>query len=75
MPRITNKEEIIGFEKVISIYTEYASIRARISENDYICLGTYKTEERAKEVLYEIIENIGLFMRIHNLIVYEMPEE
>ncbi len=61
-----NDEEIIGYK----------------IENDYTYLGTYKTEERAKEVLEEIIER---YTNWENLKVgqpsgicsprYEMPEE
>lgn len=70
-----DKEEIIGFEKVISIYIEDSMIKARISENDYICLGIYKTDERAKEVLYEITEKYRAICEDTYFIIYEMPEE
>ena len=65
-PEYNDKENIIGY---------------RI-ENDYTELGTYKTEERAKEVLQEIIERYTNWENLKvgqpEVIVspkFEMPEE
>ncbi len=66
----------------IGIYPEYSiekpyKINYYKIENDYMILGEYKTEERAKEVLQEIIERYDSIKRydIHTTFVYEMPLE
>ncbi len=67
-----DKSKIVNFEQVASLYIdswsneEFATepncfcIKAEKASDNLICmfLGEYKTEERAKEVLEEIIENI-----------------
>lgn len=79
-----DKSEIINFDRTFNIFIE------KINENDYEinadgeCIGDYKTEERAKEVLKEILEaykncnyyslsQMGEGFVINDY--YEMPEE
>lgn len=45
-------------------------IRGYSIENDSITLGLYETEERAKEVLMEIVN-----ADIKNILKYKMPEK
>ncbi len=58
-----NKNEIVNFENMNNIIIEnydfkdkhFQRINAK-TDGDYFVLGDYKTEERAKEVLKEIIQ-------------------
>lgn len=84
-----DKETIINFDKVIAISTSEGKIG--VSDNlrdvDFCLIGEYQTEERAKEVLEEIVkeyENVKAIFdcttrRIKNYInkpkVYKMPEK
>lgn len=89
-----DKTYFVNFENVEHVTlgvdkeeTEYAVI-AKTSNDDEIVLGTYKTEERAKEVLQEITENYAtsidykynqtLFVEdleeYRESLVYRMPE-
>ena len=93
-----DKKEIIIFHNFIAIWIEDVNnvdnlvdwgIKAHsVNGNDFIyILGRYKTEERAKEVLQEIIEfyeiskrhecssNNGITLFIKETFVYEMPLE
>lgn len=87
-----DKDEIINFDNTLNIcilYDEgekypweiFAGMKA--PDDNYRTLGYYKTEERAKEVLQEIIETCqrcnevsfaGGYGYVQNE-VYEMPEE
>ena len=83
-----DKKEVINFEKILSVklfhddedkeclYEIYTTVNA--PGDNYILLGTYATEERAKEVLQEIIDTYK-FNRCEAVgqknAVYEMPEE
>ncbi len=90
-----DKTEIFNFEEIFRLYVdnwsneEFATepncfcIKAEKSSDNMICafLGEYKTEERAKEVLQEIINaylncneqnHLAEFGYVKN-IVYEMP--
>ena len=51
-----NKTEILNFENInlIGIDLE-GKIKARLDKEDIATLGKYETEERAKEVLDEIV--------------------
>lgn len=90
------KDKIIVFEQMASLYVdtwnseEWATepdcfcIKAEKASDNLICmfLGQYKTEERAKEVLQEIITRYKNWenMKIGQptglcLPVYEMPKE
>lgn len=80
-----DKEEIINFENMRGLMVTDNSIVAVESFNDDEgrCLGEYKTEERAKEVLQKIIEEYmscnedsfaGGYGYIRNE-VYYMPED
>lgn len=82
-----DKEKIINFDNVIQIYintyaNEYPDISCDTVELLNINLGDYKTLERAKEVLQEILER---YTNWNNLMYgqptgfcspkYEMPEK
>lgn len=92
-----DKMEILNFDEIFRLYVdnwsneEFATepncfcIRAEKSSDNMICafLGEYKTEERAKEVLQEIIHIYGEcnascastgYGYVKNK-VYEMPED
>ena len=81
-----DKNGIINFDNILQLYisqckkeeiTEYY-IRYEDCNNSYEDIGTYKTEERAKEVLQEIID-IYKFNRCEAVgqknAVYRMPED
>lgn len=53
-----DKTEIINFDKVQNIYvsSRYISLNFELNNNEVV--GTYETEERAKEVLEEISERL-----------------
>ena len=94
-----DKKEIIIFENIFMLYIdtwnseEFATepdswcIRAEKAQNNLICvfLGKYKTEERAKEVLQEIINKYKDYTSLYQgnteiaylqkPKVYEMPKE
>ena len=53
-----DKTEIINFDKVQNIYVSGRFISLYFELNNNEVIGTYKTEERAKEVLQEIIERL-----------------
>ena len=87
--------KIINFENLVEIYVtrydmyplkndiEGYCLKGTVSSGKYIVLGTYETEERAKEVLQEIIKAyldcneqnaLAEYAYVKNK-VYEMPEE
>ena len=84
-----NKDKIVNFDNLTQVYiiqdeekTAYF-IRFETVDSLYDNLGEYKTEERAKEVLQEIIKtyldcneqnHLAEFAYVKNK-VYEMPEE
>ena len=73
-----DKMEIFNFEKMFRLYVdnwsneEFATepncfcIKAEKSSDNMICafLGEYKTEERAKEVLQEIVEKYSSYLKL-----------
>ena len=77
-----DKTEIINFNQIEEIYVsdKYISVNFGLSNNEV--LATYSTEERAKEVLQEIIER---YTNWNNFVCgqptgfcspkYEMPEK
>ena len=85
-----NKNTIYNFDNTNCIYIRKAEAECRIIlfdntysiEGDGDCIGIYKTEERAKEVLEEITER---YTNWNNLVYgqptgvcspkYEMPKE
>ena len=74
------KDIIINFSNVVSIYVQEKNVQVLMTFiEDALILGKYKTEERAKEVLDEIIElykkqtNKYHYTSVNN--VYEMPKE
>lgn len=83
-----SKNNIVNFENInlIGLDGEF-KIKARLGIHDEVLLGKYKTEERAKEVLQEIIQsyvtNIKAkdagqffgFSTIPSNTYYEMPLE
>ena len=79
-----DKMEIYNFNEIYRLYVDdYFIIRAEKSSDNMDCafLGEYKTEERAKEVLQEIIsayldcnkESICANFAYVKNIIYEMP--
>ena len=87
--------KIINFENLVEIYVtrydmyplkndiEGYCLKGTVPSGKYIVLGTYETEERAKEVLQEIIKAyldcneqnaLAEYAYIKNK-VYEMPKE
>lgn len=78
-----NRDEIINFEKMNNIYvSKSGEVRACANMEDCVyVLGKYESEERAKEVLQEIIkayketnyeyENCWCLRNV----IYEMPEK
>lgn len=83
-----NKDEIVNFDNVINIMItdcdgDYViSVVALVGIDDvYRELGYYKTEDRAKEVLREIIDKYRQWNKDSNNAVtiipkvYEMPRE
>lgn len=79
-----DKSEIINFDKVQNIYVSGRFISLKFELNNNEVIGTYETEERAKEVLKEILEaykncnyyslsQMGKGFVINDY--YEMPEE
>ena len=73
------KTRIINFNNILQIYITTAEdnknyyIRYEDCNNSYEDLGMYKTEERAKEVLQDII---GFYIRTENTNkIYRMPKE
>ncbi len=97
-----DRTEAFNFYEIFRLYVdnwsneEFATepncfcIKAEKSSNNMICafLGEYKTEERAKEVLQEIVNLFGirkienknyeeadLIMKFKKQAIYEMPKE
>lgn len=79
-----DKTEIINFNKVENIYVSgrYISLNFELNNNEVV--GTYKTEERAKEVLEEIAEQYEhekkcecdrSYLETLNNFTYRMPKE
>nr|DAG39830.1 MAG TPA: hypothetical protein [Caudoviricetes sp.] len=84
------KTRIINFDNILQLYINKCEeeimkyyVRYEDCNNSYEDLGEYKTEERAKEVLQEIIKayldcneqnHLAEFAYVKNK-VYEMPEE
>ena len=77
------KDIIINFSNVVSIYVQEKNVQVLMTFiEDALILGKYATEERAKEVLNEIIER---YTNWNNLVYgqptgecspkYEMPKE
>lgn len=74
------KDIVINFSNVVSIYVQEKNVQVLMTFiEDSLILGKYATEERAKEVLDEIIElykkqtNKYHYTSVNN--VYEMPKE
>lgn len=76
-----DRDEIVNFNKVESIWIcpdEEGRFTIEATANSNATLGIYETEERAKEVLQEIIESIntGSDMKIDSRqTIYYMPEK
>ena len=74
-----DKSEIINFDKVQNIYVSGRFISLNFELNNNEVIGTYETEERAKEVLEEIVKtymdcNIWSSYEVSIMNkVYEMP--
>ena len=84
-----DKTKIVNLENIIGIGTNNNYINIRSVDRYVLNLGEYDTEERAKEVLQEIIKtykfNINFkynkfltekeVIEMQNDLVYEMPEK
>lgn len=80
-----NRDEIINFEKMNNIYvSKSGEVRACANMEDCVyVLGKYESEERAKEVLQEIISKYKTTLynsKTNETVVnipkvYEMPKE
>ena len=73
-----DKDMIINFDNVVKIFVkkycdDKPEIYCRTIHDIEVFLGEYQTEERAKEVLQEIIKLYGA--DIWTVPVYQMPEE
>lgn len=64
-------------QKVDNIFLDanYGNKRISTYDGDNIELGTYKTKERALEVLDEIQTELSTYVGTLAQIVYQMPEE
>lgn len=69
--RSQNKKELIKINHLVLIDEE---IRGVIDNGCYIMLGSYKTKERALEVLDEIQKLLETRVDVEQM-VYEMPKE
>ena len=81
-----DKTEIINLDRVteISVSENYICVTDRIEQKAGYIIATYKTEERANEVLKEIIQSYrdyrtaevdGYTNVLQETAVYEMPED
>ena len=79
-----DREDIINFDNVKMINREEnrISVDADFGRGDFYCIAEYDTEERAKEVLQEIITRHGNWENLKMgqpsgicSPVYEMPED
>lgn len=82
-----NRKEVVNFNEVVNIWIGYDEIEKKYEINvtgvGYAdgTLGYYETEERAKEVLQEIIEKyesqncIIYNARVKQNAIYEMPDK
>lgn len=84
--RSQDKEDLIKVDNLGLAYREKYNFMDKIGDIDNYCicqfiddyhikLGTYKTKERAIEVLDEIETEIQNYVGTKNEIVYQMPEE
>lgn len=81
------KDELVNFDRIESIWIgadEEGRVTIEATADTNSILGTYSTEERAKEVLKEIIEAYrdyrtaecdGYTNVLQETAVFEMPEE
>ena len=80
-----NRKEVVNFNEVVNIWIAYDETKNKYSLDATGCtgstLGYYETEERAKEVLQEIIEKyesqncIIYNARVKQNAIYEMPDK
>ena len=77
--RSQGKTKIVNFDNVKAIeielgsrtyYNDFYKVMAIMSDNIFVLLGSYDTEDIAKEVLEEIIKCVTI-----NLNIFDMPEE
>ena len=77
--RSQGKTKIVNFDNVKAIeiefgsrtyYNDFYKVMAIMSDNIFVLLGSYNTEDIAKEVLEEIIKCVTI-----NLNIFDMPEE
>ena len=65
--RTQNEEIVIDVEKCTSIVAEQGSVYANVDNGTSFLCGSYKTQERAKEVVGEIYAVLDVTSR------YDMP--
>ena len=65
-----SKELILNFDNIIGIQVNGNDICLKVVDSDSVCIGEYKTNERAKEVLQEIVCAVNSIYK-----TYEMPAE
>ena len=65
--RTQNEEIVIDMTKCTSVVVEEESVYANVENGASFLLGTYKTQERAKEIIGEIYAVIDVTSR------YDMP--
>ena len=81
-----DREDIINFDNVKMINREEnrISVDANFGRGDFYCIAEYDTEERAKEVLAEIVKSYrdyrtaecdGYTNVLQETAVFDMPEE
>lgn len=81
-----DREDIINFDNVKMINREEnrISVDANFGRDDFYCIAEYDTEERAEEVLAEIIKSYrdyrtaecdGYTNVLQETAVFDMPEE
>lgn len=84
-----DKKAIHNFNNILSIQIEKSNSTFKLiiydAINDNTSIGEYATEERAKEILEEIVEKYenccrlqethGISITLKNNYVYEMPKE
>ncbi len=79
-----DETSIINFDNIEEIYVSGKFISVNYSLNNNECIAEYKTEERAKEVLQEIIKSYRYYRTaecdgytnvLEETAVFEMPKE
>ena len=70
-----DKNGIVNLTNITSILAENKELIARVTNGHKATLGEYNTEERAKEVLQEIMDAYSHFIYYNNQATFIMPKE